>query len=132
MCYAFHGILGVISVKNLINTMINSVHVRKKELGMMQAIGMSDSQLMKMLQLEGLFYTAGTLVISVGLGSLVGYPVFLYAKRNGMFNISNYHYPVTTAVTVAVVLLVVQIVLTAGISRSVRKNSLIERIRFSE
>ena len=87
---------------------------------------------MKMLQLEGLFYTAGTLVISVGLGSLVGYPVFLYAKRNGMFNISNYHYPVTTAVTVTVVLLVVQIVLTAGISRSVRKNSLIERIRFSE
>ena len=49
-----------------------------------------------------------------------------------MFNISNYHYPVTTAVTVTVVLLVVQIVLTAGISRSVRKNSLIERIRFSE
>ncbi len=132
VCYAFLGILGVISVMNLINTMINSVHVRKKELGMMQAIGMSDSQLMKMLQLEGLFYTAGTLVISVGLGSLVGYPVFLYAKRNGMFNISNYHYPVTTAVAVTVVLLVVQIVLTAGISRSVRKNSLIERIRFSE
>ena len=39
---------------NLVNTMINSVHVRRKELGMMQAIGMSDRQLVKMLQQEGL------------------------------------------------------------------------------
>ena len=56
-CYAFIIILAAISIMNLINTMINSVHVRKKELGMMQAIGMSDRQLMKMLQLEGIFYT---------------------------------------------------------------------------
>ena len=130
--YAFLGILAAISVMNLINTMINSVHVRRKELGMMQAIGMSDSQLMKMLQLEGLFYTAGTLAISVGLGSLAGYPVFLYAKKHGMFNISAYHYPAAAAIVVSIVLLALQIALAAGISRSVRKNSLIERIRFSE
>ncbi len=37
-CYAFIMILAAISIMNLINTMINSVHVRKKELGMMQAI----------------------------------------------------------------------------------------------
>lgn len=131
-CYIFLGILAVISVMNLVNTMINSVRVRKKELGMIQAIGMSDSQLMKMLQLEGLFYTAGTLAISVGLGSLAGYPVFLYAKKHGMFNISAYHYPAAAATVVSIVLLALQIALAAGISRSVRKNSLIERIRFSE
>lgn len=94
-CYAFIIILAAISIMNLINTMINSVHVRKKELGMMQAIGMSDRQLMKMLQLEGIFYTVGTLIISIGVGSLAGYPLFLYAKRTGMFDISTYHYPVT-------------------------------------
>lgn len=71
-CYAFIIILAAISIMNLINTMINSVHVRKKELGMMQAIGMSDRQLMKMLQLEGIFYTVGTLIISIGVGSLAG------------------------------------------------------------
>lgn len=99
-CYAFIIILAAISIMNLINTMINSVHVRKKELGMMQAIGMSDRQLMKMLQLEGIFYTVGTLIISIGVGSLAGYPLFLYAKRTGMFDISTYHYPVTAASTV--------------------------------
>ena len=75
-CYAFLGILGAICIMNMINTMIHSVHVRKKEIGMMQAVGMSDLQLQIMLQLEGIFYTAGTLIVAVGGGSVAGYPVF--------------------------------------------------------
>ena len=121
-CYAFIIILAAISIMNLINTMINSVHVRKKELGMMQAIGMSDRQLMKMLQLEGIFYTVGTLIISIGVGSLAGYPLFLYAKRTGMFDISTYHYPVTAAIIIILTLFVIQMLLAI----------FIERIRFSE
>ena len=131
-CYAFIIILAAISIMNLINTMINSVHVRKKELGMMQAIGMSDRQLMKMLQLEGIFYTVGTLIISIGVGSLAGYPLFLYAKRTGMFDISTYHYPVTAAIIIILTLFVIQMLLAILIAKSVRKDSLIERIRFSE
>lgn len=131
-CYAFIIILAAISIMNLINTMINSVHVRKKELGMMQAIGMSDRQLMKMLQLEGIFYTVGTLIISIGVGSLAGYPLFLYAKRTGMFDISTYHYPVTAAIIIILALFVIQMLLAIFIAKSVRKDSLIERIRFSE
>lgn len=131
-CYAFIIILAAISIMNLINTMINSVHVRKKELGMMQAIGMSDRQLMKMLQLEGIFYTVGTLIISIGVGSLAGYPLFLYAKRTGMFDISTYHYPVTAAIVIILTLFVIQMLLAIFIAKSVRKDSLIERIRFSE
>lgn len=131
-CYAFIIILAAISIMNLINTMINSVHVRKKELGMMQAIGMSDRQLMKMLQLEGIFYTVGTLIISIGVGSLAGYPLFLYAKRTGMFDISTYHYPVTAAIIIILTLFVIQMLLPIFIAKSVRKDSLIERIRFSE
>ena len=131
-CYAFIIILAAISIMNLINTMINSVHVRKKELGMMQAIGMSDRQLMKMLQLEGIFYTVGTLIISIGVGSLAGYPLFLYAKRTGRFDISTYHYPVTAAIIIILTLFVIQMLLAIFIAKSVRKDSLIERIRFSE
>lgn len=131
-CYAFIIILAAISIMNLINTMINSVHVRKKELGMMQAIGMSDRQLMKMLQLEAIFYTVGTLIISIGVGSLAGYPLFLYAKRTGMFDISTYHYPVTAAIIIILTLFVIQMLLAIFIAKSVRKDSLIERIRFSE
>lgn len=82
-CYAFLCILSIICIMNLINTMINSIHVRKKELGMMQAIGMTNAQLSRMLQLEGIFYTMGTLLVSIVLGSALGYPVFLWMKSEG-------------------------------------------------
>lgn len=132
VCYIFLGMLGAICIMNMINTMINSVHVRKKELGMMQAIGMSDRQLQKMLQLEGMFYTVGTLVLSLGGGSLLSYPIFLWAKKSGFLSVSHYHYPLTAAVTITVVMIVVQIVLSLILGISVKKESLIERIRFSE
>uniref|UniRef100_UPI004055BEB8 ABC transporter permease n=1 Tax=Acetatifactor sp. TaxID=1872090 RepID=UPI004055BEB8 len=130
-CYAFLGILGAICITNMINTMIHSVHIRKKELGMLQAVGMSDAQLQKMLQLESLFYTAGTLIIAVGGGSLAGYPIYLWAKENAILNISNYHYPIQAAVIVSVVLTVVQFLLTWMLGKSIKRESLIDRIRFS-
>lgn len=132
VCYIFLGILSVICIMNLINTMINSVNVRRKEFGMMQAIGMSDGQLQKMLFAEGLFYTLGTLIVSVGAGSLLGYGAFLWAKSEGILSIRTYQYPVTIAIIVVVTLVVVQAFLVLMLGKSVKKESLIERIRFHE
>lgn len=98
---------------------------------MLQAIGMSKRQLTKMLLAEGGFYTVGTLILSVGGGSALGYPIFLWAKDTGAFNISEYHYPVKAAFLVAAVLLFVQAALALILGKSVQKESLIERIRFS-
>ena len=130
--YAFLIILGAIGIMNLINTMINSIYTRRRELGMIQAIGMSEKQLVRMMQLEGLFYTAGTLLVSLGLGSLAGYGVFLYAKADGMLNIAVYHYPVVPAVALAVTVAVIQLLLTYAVARSFRRMSLIDRIRYAD
>ncbi|MDE5965401.1 MAG: FtsX-like permease family protein [Lachnospiraceae bacterium] len=131
-CYIFLGILSVICIMNLINTMMNSVYVRRKELGMLQAIGMTNKQLTAMLWQEGMFYTFGTLIISVGFGSVLGYPAYLWAKHDGLLSIHEYHYPWTAAIIVTVVMIVLQCVLAFVLSRSVQRDSLIERIRFSE
>ncbi len=130
-CYLFLAVLAAICVMNLINTMINNVNARRQELGMMQAVGMSDRQLREMLWMEGMFYTLGTLIISVGGGSLLGYPVFLHAKSTGMFSITAYHYPFAAAVTVAASLFLIQLLLGAALARSVKKDSLIDRIRYN-
>ena len=129
-CYAFLGILGAICIMNMINTMIHSVHVRKKEIGMLQAVGMSDAQLLKMLQFEGLFYTAGTLIVAVGGGSVAGYSVFLWAREHGMFSIRNYHYPLGATLIMISLFVFVQIIMVLVIGKSVKKDSLIDRIRF--
>lgn len=131
-CYGILLIFGLIGILNLVNTMINSVYVRRRELGMLQAIGMSERQTVHMLQMEGLFYTAGTLVLSLGLGSLLGYGAFLWTKKTGIFSIMTYRYPVVPALVLAAAVLAVQLLVTYLVNRSFRKQSLIDRIRFAE
>lgn len=132
LCYAFMIVLGGIGIMNLINTMINSIYTRKRELGMMEAIGLSQKQMLHMLQVEGLFYTLSSLVMTLVLGSLIGYGVFLYAKTKGMLNITNYHYPLNQSLLLIAVVVILELVLTLIISKSFKKESLIDRIRFSE
>ena len=43
-CYGLLLVFGLIGILNLVNTMINSVYVRRRELGMLQAIGLSGKQ----------------------------------------------------------------------------------------
>lgn len=132
ICYVFMAVLGGIGIMNLVNTMINSIYVRRRELGILQAIGLSEKQMVRMLQLEGLFYTAGTLGLSLGAGSAAGYLVFLYAKEDGLLGIVSYHYPLSQTVFLAVLVAVIQFLITYLVTHMFRKQSMIERIRFSE
>ena len=132
ICYGVLLIFGLIGILNLVNTMINSVYVRRRELGMLQAIGMSERQTVNMLQMEGLFYTMGTLVLSLGLGSMLGYGAFLWSKKTGIFSIMNYRYPLVPALVLAAAVLTVQLLVTYLVNQSFRKQSLIDRIRFAE
>lgn len=131
-CYGMLFIFGLIGILNLINTMINSVHVRRKELGMLQAIGMSGRQTVRMLQMEGFFYTAGTLLVSLGLGSAAGYGVFLWAKTEQIMSIKFYYYPWIPALVLTFIIVIVQILVTYLVNHNMNKQSLIDRIRFSE
>ena len=130
--YALLIMVAVIGCINLVNTMITSIVTRKRELGVLQAVGLSNRQLRKMLSLEGLFFTAGTLFISVTLGNLFGYLIYLFAKKNHFMAISAYHYPLWETVGLAALLIVGQLVITGVMNRRMHRESLIDRIRSGE
>ena len=125
-------LISVIGFMNLINTMITSIVTRKKELGILQALGLSNRQLVHMLSGEGVIFTAGTLLISVTLGNVLGYLLFLYAKNMHFLSLSRYHFPLWECLGLALVLLAGQAAITLFISQKVKKESLIERIRSQE
>lgn len=125
-------LIAVIGFMNLINTMITSIVTRKRELGILQSIGLSDQQLARMLSGEGVFFTAGTLLISVTLGNLLGYLLYLWAKKEHFMSLSHYHYPLWETVGLALLLLLGQSAITLFISKKVAHESLIERIRGDE
>lgn len=130
--YLILVLIAAISFINLINTMITSIVTRKKELGILQAIGLSDRQLARMLSGEGIFFTAGTLLISVTLGNLLGYAFYLWAKEDKFMSISRYHYPLWETLGVALLLLAGQTFISLFIRKKVEDESLIDKIRNEE
>lgn len=127
--YAILLMIAVIGFMNLINTMIISIVTRKKELGMLQAIGLSDRQLTRMLAGEGLVFTAGTLAAALTLGNLLGYLIFLWGKESHFMSVTEYHYPVWESLLLTLILAAGQLIVTWAVGKHMRRESLIERIR---
>lgn len=65
------GILALIGILNFINAVVTGIISRKRELAMMNAVGMTGSQLKKMLMWEGVHYAALTAVFSLVIGFLL-------------------------------------------------------------
>lgn len=130
--YAIMLVLAIVGIMNLINTTIDSILSRKKELGVMQAIGMSDRQMKRMLQMEGFVYAGGILLSGVGIGSILGYLVFLYAKDNGLMQIKVYQYPLIQVLLMVLLVVIVQLILTYATTTLVNKEAVIKRIQASE
>lgn len=131
LIYSLVIIIGVIGLMNLINTMITSIITRKRELGILQAIGLSDKQLVKMLQIEGLFYTVGTLLITLTLGNILGYIAVIIFRNTGA-SYAIYDYPLTQTIIMIVAITLLQILITYMVTNNFKKDSLVDRIRYSE
>ena len=124
---AFISLFGII---NLINTSITNLLAQKREIGIMQAVGLSGKQLNRMLQTEGVLYTAGTAIFTMTVGTAFGYAVYRILKSLGMA--LHYHYPVIPVCIFIAVLLMIQVFISTFTVRNLKKQSLVDRIRQAE
>jgi ABC-type transport system, involved in lipoprotein release, permease component len=132
ICYTVLGVVGIIGFMNMANTMIISIITRKREFGVLQAIGMTNKQLNFMLQMEGIIYTFGTVLVAMMVGVPAGYGVFRYGRSHGFVGIYIYHFPWKEILIMVLILAAMQMVLSFILSKNVRKESLVERIRYQE
>lgn len=130
--YAIMLVLAIVGIMNLINTTIDSILSRKKELGVMQAIGMSNQQMKKMLRTEGFVYAGGIILLVGGLGSILGYLVYLYAESHSLMQIKVYQYPLIQVLLMIFLVVIVQLILTYATTTIVNKETVIKRIQASE
>lgn len=129
--YILLAVIGLIGFMNLANTMVISVTARKREYGIMQAVGMTDNQLNRILTMQGMIFTAGTLAVSLGIGIPAGYAVFRYCRAHSFFGMNIYHFPTAEVVIMAAVLVILQLCLSYILSRNIKKESPVDRIRYS-
>ena len=131
MGYSIVILIGVIGFINLINSMITSIITRKKELGMLQAIGLTNKQLVQMLNKEAMFYTSFMLVGSLTVGNIIGYVAVQAMRKSGM-SYAVYVLPIKQIIIMIICIVIAQLILTYLISKSFNKQSLIDRVRYSE
>lgn len=95
----------------------------------MQAVELSNKQLSKTLLIEGLIYTIGTMILSVTIGSLVGYIVCKVFSAMSVFGEVNYQFPVLEMIVYLIIILIVQLYFSAVAIKQVKKQTLVERIQ---
>ena len=129
-CYLFMAIVGLIGFMNLANTMIINITTKKQEYGVLQAVGMTNKQLNLCLQLQGMMFTVGTICVALIIGLPLGYALFSYAKHNGIFGMNIYHVPIVPIFIMIFLVGLLQIVLSCVLSSNLKKETLVERIRY--
>ena len=127
--YLVIAVLGIVSFLNLINTMVTSIVTRRREIGTLQALGLTNRQLGQMLWREGLVFTGGALFCALTVGNLLGYLGFLFARENGLMGITHYHYPLTETIVMTVLLVAAQFIVTRLLSRYAHRDYIVQRIR---
>lgn len=115
---------------NLVNTTITNFLSRRQEIGMLQAIGLSKRQLMKMLCYEGVLYSAFATLVTLILGAGLGFLCVQAVKTMNPY--FDYSFPWLVILLYLAILLIVQFILISYTTGNLRKQSLVEQIRVTE
>ena len=119
-------VVGVIGVLNFVNSILTGIVTRKRELAMMEAIGMTRRQLVRMLMLEGIYYAGITILVSLAAGSLLSMTL-VRALADGMW-FMDYHFVLWPMLPVFPILLLLGILVPYLAYLPQRKESVVSVI----
>ena len=125
--YALSGIVGLIGIINFINSMVSSVFARKKELAMLQSIGLSDNQLRKMLVYESVYYIISTIILSAGLSTVLS--VFFMKPILNTLDWFEFKLTFVPLNCSYIVLGIIGIVLPLVLYKNISKQSIVEQLK---
>lgn len=124
--YGFIGVITLIGITNIFNTITTNMNLRKKEFAMLKSIGMTKKEFNRMIRLESIFYGVKSLVIGIPIGLVLSYGMY-NVFRNSME--IEYVLPYKSiAVAVIFVAIVIGIIMRYSMSK-INKQNIIETIR---
>lgn len=116
---------------NLINTLVSNAMARKQEFAMLCSIGMSGSQLRKMIIGEGLILAAKNIVITAIFGTIAGYALIQVMHEFGALYL-HWHFPIWYMLGYAVLIVLVPVIISGIIINILGRKTLVERLREAE
>lgn len=123
-------IVGMVGTLNFVNVIITGVLSRKRELAILQSVGMTGKQLKIMLILEGLYYELGSVAAALIL-ILISVPL-TSRVMNGMFWFFSYHFTIMPIIVVIPVFSLLGVLIPWTAYRIMSRRSIVERLREAE
>lgn len=125
--YGFIGVISLIGMTNIFNTISTNMQLRSKEFASLKSIGMTKKEFNRMIRLESLMYGIKSLLIGIPLGVLGVFAIFS-AFSNGNVPMSFVFPWKAILISIAAVIIVVWLIMKYSISK-VNKQNIIETIR---
>ena len=124
------AVIGLVGILNFFNAIMTGILARKREFAVLQSVGMTNRQLKQMLVQEGLFYTAGSVVVAFLL-SLVCGPLSGDMMEK-MFWFCTYHFTILPVIAMLPVFAVLGCLIPAVLYQAGSRQSIVERLREAE
>ncbi|QIB69058.1 ABC transporter permease [Aminipila butyrica] len=123
-------IVGLVGVLNFFNAILTGILTRRRELAMLQSIGMVGKQLKAMLIWEGLYYTLGAVAVSLFLSIAVG-PLLSNVLAD-IFWFFTYRFTILPILLVAPIFSLLGVAVPLAVYQALSRHSIVERLRESE
>lgn len=124
------AVIVLIGILNFINAVVTGIIARKRELAMLQSIGMINRQLKEMLIIEGIGYVGIAGVVSLIFGSILGWK--LLSTLNGVIMLFEYRFQILPFSIILPLLMAVAVAGPWAAFHQIQKRSIVERLRETE
>ena len=124
--YGFIGVITLIGITNIFNTITTNMNLRKKEFAMLKSIGMTKKEFNRMIRLESIFYGLKSLIIGIPIGIILSYGMYTIFRNNMEME---YVLPYKSIViSIVFVVIIIGIIMKYSMSK-INKQNVIETIR---
>lgn len=121
--YSLAAMIFLIGALNIVNTALSSAAERKREFAMLEAVGMTDRQMMRMLLTESLYSGGVAVLITV----CVGYPLIAVIINTAMDALVTLHW--LSGVIMLAVCIAVSVLSGLAVFRLTKSAAVVERIK---
>ena len=124
--YGFLGVIALISVFNIINSISMSVSARIREYGAMRAIGMGSRQMIRMVAAEAATYVAWGILFGCAAGLFLNYEVYdiLITGRWG----TPWYFPAGALAVILAAVILAAVAAVHGPAKRIREMSIVDTI----
>ena len=127
---ALSFVVGLVGVLNFVNAVLTGILTRKREMAVLQSIGMTGKQLKTMLVFEGLYYTLLALLVSLVMTVCIG--PLLGSTINDLFWFFSYRLTVLPILVMLPIFLILGALAPLWTYQAVSRKTIVERLREAE